>query len=94
MTAWRWCSVDHLSRDDDWEGFEVSLNRCLWWVYDLRVKRVRTDSPCALAGSGDFYLCPRSAVPVPPAELERWLQPVWERPQSLTPVYRPMPTQE
>jgi hypothetical protein len=46
------------------------------------------------AGSGDLYLCPRSAVQVPQAELERLLLPVGERQQSLPPVYRPVPTEE
>jgi transposase len=174
--------LDHLSGDDDWEGFEVNLNRCLLRVYDLKVERVRTDSTSAkgyvqvteeglfqfghskdhrpdlpqvkiqqsaldplglpltttvvsgnraddplyvpeirkvqesvgyrgvlyvgdckmasletrayVAGSGDLYLCPLSAVQVPTAELERLLRPVWERQQSLTPVYRPLPTEE
>jgi len=42
-----------------------------------------------VAASGDCYLCPLSAVQVPPVELEHLLQPVWEQQQSLIPVYRP-----
>jgi transposase len=39
--------LDPLSRDGDWEGFEVSLKRCLRRGYDLKVERGRTDSTSA-----------------------------------------------
>jgi transposase len=41
-----------------------------------------------LASTGDYYLCPLSAVQVPKAELQRLLQPVWEATQVLTSVSR------
>src|SRR3954452_3131190 len=45
-----------------------------------------------VASTGDFSLCPLSAVQVPATELQRVLQPVWEGKQSVTVVHRP--TQE
>lgn len=57
-------------------------------------KMAALETRADVAGSGDFYLCPLSAVQVPTVELERLRRPVWERQQRLTPVYRPMPTKE
>jgi transposase len=42
-----------------------------------------------VASTGDFYLCPLSAVQVSAAELQALLQPVWEGNQALTRVHRP-----
>jgi transposase len=42
-----------------------------------------------LVSTGDYYLCPLSAVQLPNAELHGLLQPVWEGKRTLTAVYRP-----
>jgi transposase len=42
-----------------------------------------------VASTGDFYLCPLSAVQVSAAELQQLLQPIWERKQAVTVVHRP-----
>jgi len=42
-----------------------------------------------LAQTNDYYLCPLSAVQVPPLELEHLLEPVWRQEQALHTVYRP-----
>jgi transposase len=42
-----------------------------------------------VASTGDFYLCPLSAVPVSAAELQQSLQPVWDGTQAVTVVHRP-----
>ena len=52
-------------------------------------KMAALDTRGYVAASGDCYLCPLSAVQVPPVELEHLLQPVWEHQPSLIPVYRP-----
>lgn len=52
-------------------------------------KMAALDTRGYVAASGDCYLCPLSAVQVPPVELEHLLQPVWEQQQRLIPVYRP-----
>jgi len=41
-----------------------------------------------VASSGDFYLCPLSAVQISAEALQSLLQPVWEGKQPLTVVYR------
>jgi transposase len=42
-----------------------------------------------VARTGDFYLCPLSAVQVSAAELQSLLQPVWDGKQAVTVVHRP-----
>jgi transposase len=42
-----------------------------------------------VASTGDFYLCPLSAVQVSAAELQQLLQPVWEGDPAVTVVHRP-----
>lgn len=62
-------------------------HRGVLYVGDCKMAALETRG--YVAASGDYYLCPLSAVHVPPAELERLLQPVWEQQQRLIPVYRP-----
>lgn len=47
------------------------------------------DTRAYMAFSGDYYLCPLSAVHVPPASLAQLLEPVWREAQALSTVYRP-----
>ena len=42
-----------------------------------------------VASSGDFYLCPLSAVQVSAEQLQSLLEPVWDGKQALTVVHRP-----
>jgi transposase len=58
------------------------------FVGDCKMAAVETRG--YVASTGDYYLCPLSAVQVPKAELQRLLQPVWEGTQPLTAVYRPV----
>lgn len=46
-----------------------------------------------IAHTQDYYLCPLSAVQMPPEELERRLELVWSKEPALSTVYRPQ-TQE
>lgn len=57
-------------------------------VGDCKMAAVETRG--YVVSTGDFYLCPLSAVQVPKAELHQVLQPVWEGKQTLTAVYRPV----
>lgn len=47
-----------------------------------------------VAHTGDHYLCPLSAVPIPQPELECLLEPVWSKEQALSTVYRPQTQEE
>jgi transposase len=58
------------------------------FVGDCKMAAVETRG--YLASTGDYYLCPLSAVQVPRTELPRLLQPVWEGTPPLTAVYRPV----
>lgn len=52
-------------------------------------KMAAWDTRAFVAATDDHYLCPLSAVQVPAAELERLLEPVWDRGRTLTAVLRP-----
>jgi transposase len=56
------------------------------FVGDCKMAAVETRG--YVAGTGDYYLCPLSAVQVPAAELQQLLQPVWEGKQTVTVVHR------
>jgi transposase len=58
------------------------------FVGDCKMAAVETRG--YLVSTGDFYLCPLSAVQVPAGELQQLLQPVWEGKQAVTVVYRPV----
>jgi transposase len=58
------------------------------FVGDCKMAAVETRG--YVASTGDFYLCPLSAVQVPAAELQQLLQPVWQGKQAVTVVYRPV----
>src|SRR5262245_61005246 len=58
------------------------------FVGDCKMAAVETRG--YLASTGDYYLCPLSAVQVPKTVWPRLLQPVWEGTQPLTTVYRPV----
>src|SRR5262249_20741385 len=57
-------------------------------VGDCKMAAVETRG--YVVSTGDYYLCPLSAVQVPKAELQRLLQPVCAGKQPLTAVYRPV----
>jgi transposase len=57
------------------------------FVGDCKMAAVETRG--YVASTGDFYLCPLSAVQVSAAELQQLLQPVWEGKQAVTVVHRP-----
>jgi transposase len=58
------------------------------FVGDCKMAAVETRG--YVVSTGNFYLCPLSAVQVPKAELQPLLQPVWEGKQPLMAVYRPV----
>jgi transposase len=64
------------------------------FVGDCKMAALETRG--SVASTGDFYLCPLSAVQVPAAELHQLLQPVWQGKQAVTVVDRPVenPTEE
>jgi transposase len=65
-----------------------SLNkRGLLYVGDCKMAALPTRAE--IASGDDFYLCPLSAVQMPPQEIARHLQPVIEMRQELTPILRP-----
>jgi transposase len=71
------------------EQVQASLGRRgLLYVGDCKMAAAETRA--FVAAHEDYYLCPLSEKQVPPAELERYLQPLWaaENPQPLTPVVR------
>jgi transposase len=57
------------------------------FVGDCKMAALETRG--AVASTGDFYLCPLSAVQVSAAELQQVLQTVWEGKQAVTVVHRP-----
>jgi transposase len=57
------------------------------FVGDCKMAAVETRG--YLASTGDFYLCPLSAVQVGAEELQSLLQPVWDGHQAVTVVHRP-----
>jgi len=59
--------------------------RGLLYVGDCKMAALETRS--FIQAGGDFYLCPLSAVQLPPEELETYLRPVWAKQQPLTPIY-------
>ena len=57
------------------------------FVGDCKMAAVETRG--YVASTGDFYLCPLSAVQVSAEELQSLLQPVWDGDQAVTVVHRP-----
>jgi transposase len=60
--------------------------RGLLYVGDCKMGALETRA--ALHAGGDFYLCPLSALQVPPAVVATYLASVWTGEQPLTPVQR------
>lgn len=52
-------------------------------------KMASVDTRAYVARSGDYYLCPLSAVQMPASTLAELLVPVWNNEQALIDVYRP-----
>jgi len=52
-------------------------------------KMASIDTRAYVARSGDYYLCPLSAVQMPSSTLAKLLIPVWSNQQKLVDVYRP-----
>jgi transposase len=61
------------------------------FVGDCKMAAVETRG--YVAGSGDFYLCPLSAVQISAEELQSSLQPVWDGKRAVTVVHRPAATE-
>lgn len=53
-------------------------------------KMASIDTRTYVAKSGDYYLCPLSAVQMPSSSLAELLIPVWNNEQVLVDIYRPM----
>jgi transposase len=65
-----------------------SLNRSgVLHIGDCKMAALATR--CYVAASQDYYLCPLPCVQMPEAALERLLEPVWNKQQMLSPIYRP-----
>lgn len=60
--------------------------RGLLYVGDCKMSAMETRA--FLQAGGDYYLCPLSALQVPPEVLEGYVAPVWTGQQPLTRVYR------
>lgn len=60
--------------------------RGLLYVGDCKMAALETRA--CLQEGGDFYLCPLSALQVPPDLCAAYLAPVWTGEQALTPIYR------
>ncbi len=64
-----------------------SVGRCgLLYVGDCKMGAVETRA--VLQVGGDFYLCPLSAIQLPPTVLASYLTPVWTEEQGLSPIVR------
>src|SRR5919197_1157145 len=64
-----------------------SVGRCgLLYVGDCKMGAAETRA--FLQASGDFYLCPLSAIQLPSTVLASYLTPVWTEEQGLTPIVR------
>lgn len=61
--------------------------RGLLYVGDCKLAAMETRA--LLQGGRDFYLCPLSALQVPPDLMEAYLAPVRAGEQALTPIYHP-----
>lgn len=57
------------------------------FVGDCKMSSIETRA--YVAGSGDYYLCPLSAVQMPASTLAELLAPVWSNQQKLVDVYHP-----
>ncbi len=60
--------------------------RGLLYVGDCKMAALETRT--LVQHNGDYYLCPLPAVQMPEEDLEKYLQPVWDKTQSTTPIYR------
>jgi transposase len=63
----------------------------LLYVGDCKMAAVETRA--AIQAAGDHYLCPLSEKQLSPDEMARYLAPVWEGTQGLTPIFRERPTE-
>ena len=57
------------------------------YVGDCKMAALNTRA--YVAAHQDYYLCPLSAVQMPKEKLQALLEPVWNKTQTVTPVYRP-----
>jgi transposase len=64
----------------------------LLYVGDCKMAALETRA--AIQAAGDHYLCPLSEKQLAPAELARYLEPLWEGTQRLVPLYRGTPSEE
>jgi len=58
----------------------------LLYVGDSKMAALTTRG--TLAAGGDYYLCPLPQVQLSPEELQRYLEPVWQQEQPLSPIDR------
>jgi transposase len=59
---------------------------CCGLLYGGDGKMGAAETRASLQAGGDFYLCPLSAIQLPPAVLASSLTPVWTEEQGLTPI--------
>lgn len=64
--------------------------RRVTYIGDVKMGALATRA--FVAAQGDYYLCPLSAVQVPPEELDQLLAPVWDEPQALVAISRENPS--
>jgi transposase len=64
-----------------------SVGRC-GLLYGGDCKMGAAETRAFLQAGGDFYLCPLSAIQLPPTVLASYLPPVWTAEQGLTPIVR------